>query len=101
LDWILVGKEVDDFERMCDNTDSEKLFAVIATLHHQTESLQSMQPTIRSYHNLPVHKPFNDGHLSLLELFFGVSTSRMRKINCMADLNVICQRDILHFDAEM
>lgn len=60
-----------------------------------------MQPTIRSYHNLPVHKPFNDGHLSLLELFFGVSTSSMGKINCMADLNVICQRDILHFDAEM
>jgi hypothetical protein len=82
---------MDDFERMCNNADSEKLLPVIATLHHQTESAQSMQCTTRHYHNLPVHEPFNYGHLSLLELFFGVSTSGMGKINGMADLNVICQ----------
>jgi hypothetical protein len=41
--------------------------------------------------NLPVHEPFNYGHLSLLELFFGVSASGMGKVNGMADLNVICQ----------
>jgi hypothetical protein len=82
---------MDDFERMCNNADGEKLLAVITTLHHQTESARSMQPTIRHYHNLPVHEPFNYGHLSLLELFFGVSTSGMGKINGMADLNVICQ----------
>jgi len=82
---------MDDFERMCNNADSEKLLAVIATLHHQTESTLSMQPTIRHYHNLPVHEPFNYWHLSLLELFFRVSPSGMGKINGMADLNVICQ----------
>jgi hypothetical protein len=38
LDWVLVGKEMDDLERMCNNADSEKLLAVITTLHHQTES---------------------------------------------------------------
>jgi hypothetical protein len=82
---------MDDFERMCNNANSEKLLAVIATLHHQTESPQSVQLTIRHYHNLPVHEPFNYGHLGLLELFFGVSTSGMGKINGMADLDVICQ----------
>ena len=82
---------MDDFERMCNNADSEKLLAIIATFHHQTESAQLMQPTTRHYHNLPVHEAFNYGHLSLLELLFGVSTSGMGKINGMADLNVICQ----------
>lgn len=82
---------MDDFERMCNNADSKKLLAVISTLHHQTESALSMQPTMRYYHNLPIHEPFNYGHLSLLELLFGVSTSGMWKINGMADLNVICQ----------
>ena len=38
LDWVLVGKEVDDLERMCNNADGEKLLAVITTLHHQTGS---------------------------------------------------------------
>ena len=82
---------MDDFERMCNNADSEKLLSVIAAFHHQTESALSMQPTIRHYRNLPVHEPFDYGHLSLLELFFGVSTSGMGKINGMADLNIICQ----------
>ena len=50
-----------------------------------------MQRTMRHCHNLPVHEPFNYGHLSLLELFFGVSTGSMGKIDRMADLNVICQ----------
>jgi hypothetical protein len=41
LDWVLVCEEVNDLERMCNNADSEKLLAVIATLHHQTESAHS------------------------------------------------------------
>ena len=82
---------MDNFERMCNNADSKKFLAVIATLHHETESAQSMEPSLRYYHKLPVHKPFNYGHLSLLELLFGVSTSSMGKINGMAYLNVICQ----------
>ncbi len=82
---------MNNLERMCNNADSKKFLAVIATLHHQTKSAQSMQPSLRHYHNLPVHKPFDYGHLSLLELFFGVSTSGMGKINGMANLNVICQ----------
>ena len=82
---------MDDFERMCNNADSEKLLSVIATLHHKTESAQSTRCTIRYYHNLPVHEPFNYGHLGLLELFFGVSTGGVGKINGMANLNVIRQ----------
>jgi hypothetical protein len=55
---------------------------------------------MREYHSQPVDKTFNYGHLSFLELFFGVSTSGMGKINSMTDLNIIRQRDVLHFDAE-
>ena len=35
LDGVLLGDEVDDFERVLDDTDSHELFAVVATVHHQ------------------------------------------------------------------
>jgi len=35
LNWVLVGEEVDDFEGVGNNTESKKLLAVIATLHHK------------------------------------------------------------------
>jgi hypothetical protein len=56
-------------------------------------------PTIRQCHTQPVYKAFNDGHLSLLELLFSVSTGGMGKINSMTDLDVVCQRNVLDFDA--
>lgn len=48
----------------------------------------------------PVNQSLDDGHLRLLELLFGVTTSRVRKIDGMADLNVVRERDILHLDTE-
>jgi hypothetical protein len=101
LDWVLVGEEVDDLERMCNNADGEKLLSIITTLHHQAEKrTHSAWPddTTISY-TQPVYKAFNDGHLSLLELLFSVSTGGMGKINSMADLNIVCQRNVLDFDA--
>ena len=48
----------------------------------------------------PVNQSLDDGHLRLLELLFGVTTSRVRKIDGMADLNVVREGDILHLDTE-
>jgi hypothetical protein len=35
LDRVLVGEEVNDFECVCDDSNSQELLAVIAALHHQ------------------------------------------------------------------
>jgi hypothetical protein len=35
LDGVLVGEQVNDFERVCDNSDSHELLSVIAAVHHQ------------------------------------------------------------------
>lgn len=40
LDGVLVGEEMNDFECMGDDADSEKLFAVVAPLHHQAEDIK-------------------------------------------------------------
>jgi hypothetical protein len=44
-----------------------------------------------SYFDQPVYKPFNYGHLSFFELFFGISAGGMGEIDSMANLNVISQ----------
>ena len=48
----------------------------------------------------PVNQSLDDRHLRLLELLFGVTTSRVRKIDRMADLDVVREGDILHLDTE-
>jgi len=78
---ILVCKEVDDLEGMCDDSDSQDLLAVVTTVHHEG-----------------IHKTFDDGHLSLLELLALVSTESVWQIDSMADLNVVGEGDILHFN---
>jgi len=35
LDGVLVGEEVNDLKRMGNDADGQKLFAVVAALHHQ------------------------------------------------------------------
>ena len=47
---------------------------------------------------VPVHQALDDRHLSLLELFLGKTASSVRKVNGVTDLNVICERDILHLN---
>ena len=41
LDGVLVGEEVDDLERMCDNANGQKLLAVVAALHHHAIDLRN------------------------------------------------------------
>lgn len=41
LNRILICKEVNDLERMCDDADSQELLAIVATLHHQTKRIYS------------------------------------------------------------
>jgi hypothetical protein len=48
--------------------------------------------------DVPIYQALNNRHLSLLELLLGVTTSGVREVDGMADLNVIGQGDILHFD---
>lgn len=40
---------------------------------------------------VPVNQSLDNGHLCLLELFLGITTSSVREVDCMADLNVIGQ----------
>jgi len=46
----------------------------------------------------PVNQPLNNGHLRLLELLLGITSGGVRQVDSMADLDVIRQGDILHFD---
>jgi len=49
---------------------------------------------------IPVHQSFNDGHLGLLELLLGVTTSGVREIYGMVDLDVVVEGDVFYFDSE-
>jgi hypothetical protein len=51
--------------------------------------------------SVPVHQSLNNGHLRLLELLFGVTTSRVGQVNGMADLDVIRQRNVFYLDAKI
>ena len=48
----------------------------------------------------PVNQPLDDRHLCLLELLLGITASSVRQVNSVADLDVVRQRNILHFDTE-
>ena len=43
----------------------------------------------------PVNETFDDGHLRLLELLLCITTGSVREVDCVADLDVIGQRDVL------
>ena len=47
----------------------------------------------------PVNETLNDGHLRLLELLLGITTGGVGEVDGVADLDVVGQRDILHFNA--
>jgi len=64
LDWVLVGKEVDDLECVLNDLDGLQLFTVVATVHHQR-----------------VDKSFNNGALCFLEPFSVISSSGVWKVN--------------------
>lgn len=43
----------------------------------------------------PVYQSLNNGHLSLLELLLGITTSGVGEVDGVAGLNVVSQRDVL------
>lgn len=48
---------------------------------------------------VPVNETLDDGHLCLLELLLCITTRCVGEVNCVADLDVICQRYVLDLDA--
>jgi len=60
----------------------------------------SILPIYRSgrQNSAPVDETLNNGHLSLLELFFGVATSGVGKVDGMSDLDVIGEGNIFHLN---
>ena len=58
-----------------------------------------MNASLKSKLNpVPVYQPLDNWHLSLFELFLGITASSVRKVDGMADLNIISERNILYFD---
>jgi hypothetical protein len=81
LNRVLVGQQVDDLERVCNDADGHELLAVVAALHHQA-----------------VDEALDDGHLGLFELLLGVTTCGVGEIDGVADLDVVGEGDVLDFD---
>ena len=48
--------------------------------------------------NAPVDQSLDNGHLGLLELLLGVTTSGVGEVDSMADLNVVGKGDVLDLD---
>ena len=46
----------------------------------------------------PVNQSLNNGHLCLLELLLGITTSGVGKVDSVTDLDVVGQRDVLDLD---
>ena len=86
---------------MGNNANRKEFFPVVTTLHHQAIpyrlALIALQ-MIFTFMIVPVHQALDDRHLSLLELLLGKTASSVRKVNGVTDLNVICERDILHLN---
>lgn len=68
---------------MGDDANGQELLSVVASLHHKG-----------------VDQSLNDGHLSLLELLLGVTTSSVGKVDGMADLDIVGEGDILDLNTE-
>jgi hypothetical protein len=103
LDGVLVCEQVDNFECVRNDSDGHQLLSIVTALHHQAANIsRTCSAYIYIYiaeRDTPVHQSLNNGHLCLLELLLGVTTGGVGDINSMADLDIIRQRDILHFDA--
>ena len=82
LDGVLVGEEVDDLERMRNDTQRKELLAVVAALHHEA-----------------VDETLDDGHLRLLELLLCVPPGRVREIDSVPDLDIVDQGHVLDLNA--
>ena len=83
------------------NANSKEFFSVVATLHHQAipHGLALITHFRRFIFSIvPVHQALDDRHLSLLELLLGITASGVGEVNGMADLDVICEGDILHLN---
>lgn len=98
LDWVLVGEEVDDLERVRDDADGEELLAVVATLHHQACEASAFRDLWCRGKDTPVNQSLNDGHLRLLELLLGITAGGVREVDGVADLDVVGQGDVLDLD---
>jgi hypothetical protein len=91
---------VDDLKCVCDDANCHELLAVVAALHHQTAqswSIQYSEPT-KGGQCAPVNQSLDNRHLRLLELLLGITSSGVRQVDSMADLDVIRQGDVFHFD---
>ena len=49
--------------------------------------------------NAPVDQSLNNGHLGLLELLLGISSSGVGHVDSVSDLDVISEGDVLHLNA--
>lgn len=63
LDWVGVGKQVDDLESVLDDSDGHKLLSVVSSVHHQG-----------------VDQSLNDRALCLSETLDGISSSGVGKV---------------------
>ena len=104
LNGVLVGEEVDDFESVGDDSDGHELLAVVASLHHQaTENRRNqIEGSLRLDQSVGQHRPIDEtlhnGHLGLFELFFGITAGGVGQEHGMANLDIVLQRNVLHFD---
>ena len=102
LDGVLVGEEVDDLERVCNDADGEELLSVVAALHHQASRKGVRVCKVYSKYrqrNTPVNQSLNDGHLRLLELLLGITASGVGEVDGVTDLDVVGEGDVVHIDA--
>lgn len=78
LQWVLLGQNVDDLQRVLDDSDSLQLLTVVSAGHHQG-----------------VGQSLDDWALSLSESLGGVSTSGVGNEHWGSDLDVVNQGDVL------
>ncbi len=79
LNGVLVCEEMDDFECVCDDTEGQKLFAIVAALHHHAihgpdDACKHSACGLPSGRYAPVDQSLNDRHLCLLELLLCVTS---------------------------
>lgn len=79
LNWVLVGKQVDDFESMSDDSDGHLLSMVLSmTFFDIAGSATHLLSVISSVHHQAVNESLNDWHLRFPELLGSISTSGVR-----------------------
>ena len=118
LERVLVGQEMDDFESMSDDAESHELLAVVAALHHQAINHESTTiancrsegtnlvniffrtECFRRGPSAPVDQSLHDGHLRLFELLLCIASGGVGEEDGVADLDVVLERNILHFNSE-